>query len=150
MAKIAYYSIQAAVRTILMTGLTGQAATNVYIERPRPLSCDLDPFISIFGRGRSAPADRQYIASHTRMSIEWQLSIWVWANALTDDTLAGAIQARDNYLGDIEILIMQNPTLSATVDSAWCEGGDMDTGKDARGLYVGGEVLVRVLVDAVN
>lgn len=150
MAKIAYYTIQSAVRTILMAGLSGQAATNVYIERPRPLSCDLDPFISIFGRARSAPIDRQYIAANSRMSIEWVLSIWVWANALTDDTLAGAIQARDGYLGDIEILIMQNPTLSETVDSAWCEGGDMNTGQDARGLYIGGEVLVRVLVDATT
>lgn len=148
MAKIAYYSIQSAIKTILSAGLTGQAATNVFIERPRPTSCDLDPYISIFGRGRTAPAGQQVIASHRTLAVEWQISIWVWANALLDDTLAAGIQARDGWLGDIELLIMQNPTLSDTVHTAYCEGGQMNTGQDARGLYVGGEVLVRVLVEA--
>lgn len=148
MAKIGYYGIQNAIKTILTSGLTGQAATNVFIERPRPASCDLDPYISIFGRQRSAPANQQVIAANTTLAIEWQISIWVWANALLDDTLAAGIQARDGWLGDIEILIMRNPTLSDTVHTAYCEGGAMQTGQDARGLYVGGEVLVRVLVEA--
>ena len=148
MAKIGYYGIQSALKTILTTGLTGQAASNVFIERPRPSSCDLDPYISIFGRQRSAPANQQVIAANYTTYIEWQLSIWVWANALLDDTLAAGIQARDGWLGDIELLIMQNPTLTNTVHTAYCEGGAMQTGQDARGLYVGGEVLVRVLVAA--
>src|SRR3990167_9767697 len=115
MAKVAY----AAIRDTIKTVLEGDARTNVariYIEEePQFGLADAQKIIAVFMDRRRAPADQQSLSAGKRTRFLLDLLFVV---AFFDmESFKAACDGRDALLGDLELVLMDNRTLSGQVST---------------------------------
>ena len=142
MANIDYYAIESSIQSVLSAALTG---VNIFIEEwPLP-GPDLMPCALIYLTGRQAPVD-QPIANGQYLWIDVDASIWVWAYHL--ENIRSAINRRDTILGSAETALMAARDLSGSVQIMLIEGGTLETARDTSGYVAGGEIKLKIRVEA--
>ena len=150
MAKVAY----AAIRDTIKTVLEGDARTNVariYIEEePQFGLADAQKIIAVFMDRRRAPADQQSLSAGKRTRFFLDLLFVV---AFFDmESFKAACDGRDALLGDLELVLMDNRTLSGQVSTLYIEGGEFYSAKDSQAttFVAVAEINVTVDVTAIN
>tara|TARA_Y100000310_G_scaffold78084_1_gene74721 strand:+ start:12257 stop:12712 length:456 start_codon:yes stop_codon:yes gene_type:complete len=123
MARIDYYDIEVKIRDILDAEASLTTAS-ITIEEDQPL--DTNPWVAIHLENRASP-EGQPIAAGTRTRYRIRFSIWCWCWSL--ESGRAAAEARDDLIGNVEIALMKNRTLTDTVLHSWLEGGDFITTK---------------------
>lgn len=150
MAAAGYAAIRDAVEAILK----GDARTNaarIYVEEePQFGLADAGKVIAVFTDRRRAPADEQHLGAGKRTEFLLDL-LFVVAN-MDMASFRAAADGRDTLLGNLELVLMANRTLSSTVSTLWLEGGEFYSAKDAQSgsLIAVAEVSVVVKVSAIN
>lgn len=142
MARVDYYGIESAVKTLLEadSALTGVA---VGIEEEVPFREASALCVEIYATRRDAPAEMQPIRAGKTTRFLLRLSIWCWAYSL--ESVSKACQLRDDLMGKVEIALMGDHGLGATVNSSWQEGGEFETKASPgaqSGFGMGGEIIL--------
>ena len=143
MPRINYFNIETQIKAVLDadSNLTGTA---VLVEEE--IAVQRGNVIGIYLDDRSAPSELQSISSGTRTRFFVQFSIWCWHFGIGRDR-SPAMQARDDLVGKVEIALMGNRTLNATVNTSWLEGGEFISGPDPTGDQFMSGAQVRLTVD---
>jgi hypothetical protein len=141
MARFDYYAVETQIKTILEadSNLTG---TTVSIEGELLFSAEQTPWVGIYLERREAPPSLQTLAAGQRTNFLLRFSIWCWSFSL--ESIAKAIQLRDDLVGKVEISLMSNRTLGNSVRKCWLEGGEMPSGRipDNTGFVSGAEIIL--------
>lgn len=139
MAYIDYYGIESKIQSILQAD-PSLAAINAYgIEEPLDNLAEMCPSVGIFLDKRE-PASVQVLAAGRRSRMKIYLSIWVQTFAV--EAGGDAIAERDKLMGQIETSLMQDRTLSSTVQGLMLEGGQFMSRRTNRGFVSAGEIIV--------
>ena len=146
MARVDYYAIELAIQTLLQ-GATSLSGVMVTVEEELLFGAETTPWVGIYLDRRDAPADLQGLSAGQRTRFLLRFSIWAWEYSL--ESVAKAIQLRDDLLGKVEIVLMGNRTLDGTVNKCWLEGGEMPSARlpGGSGWVSGGEIVL--VADAV-
>ena len=137
MARADYWAIEQELAEVLRANVQG---LTVEVESEMMFSAEQSPWSVIYLQRRTAPESAQPIASGRRMRYQLRFSIWVWCWALEK---AAAVRARDDILGEMELVLMANRTLNDKVDYSWIEGGELQTGKAQESNFLsGGEIVL--------
>jgi len=137
MARLDYYAIEVAIKTILDATLL---ATTVLIEEV--VAYIEGPLVVIYLDRRRAPAELQQLSAGT--STRFELDLTLWCLALSYDGVREASQLRDNIIGQVEVAMMADRTIGGTVMSSWIEGGEFRNSRteDDSGFISAGEVKI--------
>lgn len=137
MARVDYWSIQNELVEILKQNLNDVTIT---LEEDFMLSSEMTPWLCVYLEGREVP-ESQPIAAGRRVRMRVRLSIWIWCYALE---LHAAVQARDDLVGRVELILAENRSLNDKVDALWIEGGQLPSVNtpEAHGFFSGGEIVV--------
>lgn len=146
MARVDYYAIELAIQTILQSApsLSGVVVT---VEEELLFGAEITPWVGIYLDRRDAPANLQSLSAGQRTRFLLRFSVWCWEFSL--ESVAKAIQLRDDLLGKVEIVLMDNRTLNGTVNKSWLEGGEMPSARlpGGSGWVSGGEIVL--VADAI-
>lgn len=117
MSKIDYAAIKAMIKTVIDdAGIS--YSPNVLIESDVMLD-SFEPCVNIELTRRTAPAN-QAIAAGRRNRYHVTCGITVWVRNFDKAT---AIIMRDTIVGEIEVALIANRSLSDAVNALWLEGG---------------------------
>src|SRR3990167_5582044 len=94
-----------------------------------------DPAFDLSGAGkaivltlsRRRPTSRQPLAAGKRT--RWEVSFSVWAMGF-DMSFEAAASKRDDLVGALELVLMNNRTVSGKLGSGWLEGGEFISVRD--------------------
>ena len=131
MAAIDYADI----RDQLASAIAGDARTSaarVYVEEePQFGIADAQTVVAIFTNARTAPDGEQPIAAgkRTRQWIDMLLVVALF----NMESYRKACDMRDDYLGALELVLMDNRTIGGTVATAWITGGEFYSARDPSG-----------------
>jgi hypothetical protein len=140
MAGIDYYRIAVEVAEILRTAIPN---VQVVIEEELQLAYEAEPRIGVYLESRT-PSSHQGMSAGRRTRMQLRISIWVWCSSLER---VSAIQRRDELIGRVETVLMENRTLRTPegedlVEGLWLGGGDLPSGQlPSQGFIAGGEVI---------
>lgn len=150
MAAVSYASIRDQIKSIL----AGDSRTNtarIYIEEEPQFGLgDVQQVIAVFTDRRRAPADQQSLSAGKRTRF---LLDMLFVVAFMDfASFKAACDGRDTLLANLELVLMANRTLNATVETLWIEGGEFYSAKDSQSgtLIAVAELNVTLMVSAVN
>jgi hypothetical protein len=108
-----------------------------------------EAWVGIYVQSVSEPPQDQPLAFRKgRMTVRFQ--IWCWRYAMTN---AAAAELRDALVGDIELGLMLDRSLSGTVNNSWLEGGRFNKSDDPQSLgrfFAGGEIILACDVSVSN
>jgi hypothetical protein len=143
MAKIDYFGIAEEIAEIVRAAFP---ETMVVVEEEVIIGPENSPIIAVYIDRRETPPN-QPIAAGRRMRVIPHFSLWVWTFSLN---VRAAIKERDDLVGDIELLLMNNRTLNEKVDMIWIDGGELPSARlpDSNGFTSGGEIVIRAEVMA--
>jgi hypothetical protein len=143
MAAIDYFGIAEEMAEIIHAN---KPDIMVVVEEELIIGPDNHPIIAVYVDSREVPAN-QPIASGRKMRIIVHFAVWVWSYGLN---VKEAIRERDDLIGDVELILMQNRTINDLVDMLWIDGGKLPTAMlpDSSGFTSGGEIIVRAEVMA--
>jgi hypothetical protein len=99
-------------------------------------------WVGIYCQGFTEPADAQPLTAGRKQRLQVKFEIWCWRFAMTN---AAAAELRDAFVGDVELALMLDRTLNATVDTSWIEGGRFQTTGDPQSLgrfFAGAEIVL--------
>lgn len=148
MAGVNYYAIAEAISACIQSNVPN-LQDRVFIEEEMPPGHDLNPSVSIMITGRRVPEDRQTLNAGTELLYVVDATIVVYAVSL--EHMRKAIEIRDDYLGEIERVLLANiTTLGSGIDIAWLDGGTLETARTAEGIYAAGEISLRLEVTGTN
>jgi hypothetical protein len=125
-ARLDYYGIQRAVQEVLVAD-QDLANVRVTIEEELLFGGETTPWVGIYLDRRDAPPDRQRISAGQSTIYLVRLELWCWEYSL--ESLATAIQLRDDLVGKVEVVLMRNRTLKDTVHMSWLEGGELPSAR---------------------
>ena len=152
MAKVDYYAIQEKIKDILIAASASFTAENTLVEESQPFSTEINPYVSIIGTGRDVPPEDQVIAMGSVLRVVFNVTINVYAFRLGFDgqNMKGAIEQRDDLIGEIETILMSDLSLGSTVEDVSLRGGLLESARDTDGYWAAGEVLLEIAVEATN
>lgn len=130
MAAVDYSGIRDKLKDILEADARTSGARIFIEEEPQFGLADQQAVIAVFMDRRDAPAPSQGLAAGKRTRYFLRLSLWVVAFSL--ENYKGACDRRDEVLGNLELVLMANRTIGDKVTSAWLEGGEMFSARDAQ------------------
>ncbi len=128
MAKINYQGILQALKAIL--DADSRTAGNI-------IDVEQDPQFGMGERSNKAAAlslvsrysqDGQSLAAGTRHTYFVNISVWVYGFSV--QSFEEAAKLRDDFMGDVELVLMSNRTLSANVTMVELEGGKFYSAKE--------------------
>ena len=139
MARLDYYAIETAIKTLLEADAT-LAGTVVTVEDELLFGAERTPWVGIF-LDRRDPGE-QSLSAGTRTRYNIRLSIWCWEYSM--ESISKAIQLRDDLVGKVEVALMKQRTLNDTVTKSWIEGGELPSARvpDNNGFVSGGEIIL--------
>ena len=129
MARINYYGIEDAIRSVLAAD-SDLAGVTITVEEE--LSPARGNVVGIYLDSRSAPNELQGLSAGQRTRFHVTFSIWCWHFGVGRDWRV-PMQQRDDLLGKVEIVLMKNRTLNDTVTMSWLTGGEFMSGPDPTG-----------------
>ncbi len=100
--------------------------------------------IFIYLDRRDAPTEQGF-AANTRLLERLRISIWCFHFGLD---LIGAIEARDDLLGNTEVALMTDDTFSGAADASWITGGEFLSALTEEEDFMSGAEIV-LMVDAI-
>lgn len=141
MARVDYYAIEQAIQTLLQ-GAASLSGVVVTVEEELLFGAEATPWVGIYLERRDAPSDQQSLSAGQRTRFRLRFSIWCWEYSL--ESVAKAIQLRDDLLGKVEVVLMGDRTLGNTVSTSWLEGGEMPSARlpGGSGWVSGGEIVL--------
>lgn len=146
MARIDYFAIEKKLGDILSSDSTLQGV-KVIVEED--VEFEDGPYVGIYLERRDATAS-QSLSSGTKIRYDLKLSIWCWSYSL--DSVADAINSRDDLVGKVELVLLNNRTIGDKVTTSWLEGGEMPSarleGEEVDGYISGGEIILTAQVSA--
>lgn len=144
MARVDYYAIEQGIEEVLKDD-PNLVDVAILIE-PAAL-VERGNTVAIYPDRRSAPADDQVISAGRRTRLMLRFSIWCYSDGLERESV---LKARDDFVGRVELALMDDPTLRGTVEESWLDGGEFDTPQELdSGFALGAEVGLVCRVDAV-
>jgi hypothetical protein len=143
MAKIDYFALAEEIAEIIHAN---KPEIMVVVEEELIIGPDNHPIVAVYV-DRREPPDIQPIAAGKKMRVIVYFAVWVWSYGLN---VKEAIRERDDLIGDVELILMQNRTINDLVDTLWIDGGRLPTAMlpDSSGFTSGGEIIVRAEVMA--
>lgn len=150
MAAIDYTGVANAIEAILKADSRTNPARIFVEEEPQFAIMDSQQVIAVFLDSRQAPAGQQVLSQGKRTRMLLRMPIWVLAFSL--EGYRRACELRNTVLGNLELVMMDNKTLSGTVATSWLEGGDMISARDSSGStwVAGAESVLTAEVSAIN
>jgi len=136
MARVNYFDIETTLEDILKDDPT-LAGTTILVEEE--LTFQQDDIVIIYLDRRVAPANEQSLSAGKRTRMDLSFSIWCFHYGLE---LRDVMKARDDLLGKIEIVLMNNRTLRDKVETSWLEGGEFQTLKTEDQAFMSGAEIV--------
>lgn len=150
MAAIDYAGIKVAMKALFDGDATLQAIRETFtdVEAELLISPERTPWIGIYGESRDV--DHEPLASGRRLFYRYLITVRV--SAYDPENLAAAAKLRDDIIGQAEIVLLQNRTLSGTVTTLRLEGGEMMSGQvpEDLGFLADGVIEVRTVVSMVG
>ncbi len=144
MARLDYYAIEQAIAAQLTAAAELSGVTVTVEQEPE---FDEGSKVIIYLINREAPEELQSLSAgkRTRFYITY-VAVCV-AQALD---LRGAMEARDDLLGNVETALMSDRTFSGAANTSWIGGGDFENARNGdEGLFnAAGEI--EIVVDAVS
>lgn len=150
MAAINYHGILTSLDTIFKADArTSYAAT--FVERDPQLGlADLGSAIAMFLDSRVATAEQAMAAGkRTR----YLLSVAVWVIGFDVESFEKAALKRDTLLGQVELVLMDNRTISGKVTASQLSGGEFSSAMSDSGTHVFcalAKVTLQAEVSAIN
>ena len=140
MARCDYYQIELELGDIILSDSTLQGVKAVVEDQP--IFADESPIIAIYLERRD-PGD-QYLANGQVQQYNLTLSLWTLVFGFELDA---AIKKRDDVLGKLELVLMQNRTINGFARMSYLMGGEMLPASKPQdgGVIVGAET--RLMVD---
>lgn len=144
MPKIDYYSIESELSEILKADAT---LDGVHITVEDNTDMEGGSWVGIFLLGREL-TEGQPLAMSTRIRYRLNFLILCWDYSL--DSIADAIQKRDDLIGKVEIALLKNPTINNLVNYSFLEGGELESAQleETAGFIAGGEIRLRAELTA--
>ena len=141
MARIDYFAIEQQIQTVLQAA-ADLAGVMVTVEEELLFGAETTPWVGIYLDRRDALAASQSLSGGQQTRYRLRFSIWCWEYHL--ESLAKALELRDDLIGKVEIALMGNRTLSGTVITSWLEGGEMPSVRapGSQSWLAGGEVAL--------
>ena len=141
MARVDYFSIETAIKTILDAD-ADLASVSVLIEEE--LTVQRGNVIGIYLDDRDAAEQDQSLSAGTRTRFNVRFSIWCWHFGVGRDRRV-PMEQRDDLVGKVEIALMKERSLNSTVDTSWLEGGEFLSGPDPTGKqFMSGASIILV------
>lgn len=146
MARIDYFAIEEEIAELIRSH-PDFSGCQVLVEEELIFGADAVPWVGVYLDRRDAQPN-QSLAAGTRTRMLVSFSIWVWVFGLDAQS---ALKQRDEYVGKLELVLMQNRTLNDKVDMSWIEGGELPSARvpDSAGFTSGGEVVLKAEVTAI-
>jgi len=143
-ARIDYWGIEQKIAQVLKAA---PELVGVDITVEKELSFQRGPIVIIYLDQREVPIDQQTLSANTRARQVLTFSIWCWHFALE---VADGMRKRDDLLGKLELVLMNDDTFGDTVEASWLAGGQFMRLENAEGdgLMAGAEC--RLVVVAVG
>ena len=135
MARIDYFAIEEVIKTQL-TGDSTLVGVSVHVEDELTMARGKHVFISL--ERRDAP-DEQAIAAGTQTRFQIRFSLKCFDFGLDR---RGALEARDDLLGKVEVALMKDRTFSGAVAMSWLAGGEFESGQGTDGFFAAAEVVL--------
>ena len=155
MSAVDYTGIRDAIESILSTKTEAGGVlegSRIYIEEePQFGLMDQAVAIALFMDTRSAPDGEQSISSGTRTRMYLRVTFWIVAFSI--ESFRKACNMRDDKMGALELVLMENRTLNDTVSTSWLNGGELFSAKDPQNNAVFtaiAEVVMTLDVSAIN
>jgi len=144
--RVDYFAIQEEMAEIFRAH-TDLANIKILVEEEILFGADEGPWLAIYLDRRDAVDGEQYIAAGT--STVFKLSFTIVCAAFSLDSLKSSVKARNDLVGNVELVLMQNRTLNEKVNMLWLKGGDMPSGRlpDDIGFVSLAEVQVEAEVE---
>src|SRR3990167_4581511 len=131
MPRLDYYKIEEAIQTILKAD-TSLVGVHVEVEDEVIFGAESCPWLGIYLMSRSASSHLQGLSAGQRTRFQLNFSLWAWEYSL--ESQKDVMQRRDDLIGKVEVVLMNNRTLSVegvdNVAHLWLDGGDMSGGRD--------------------
>lgn len=116
-------------------------------EEPQMGLADNGGAIAIFMENRTATEAQPLKAG---LATRFRLRISIWVVFFNLESFRAARQGRDNLLGLVEAVLMDNRTINDKVDFLWLEGGEMMSARDpGNSVFVSAAECV-VAIEAVS
>lgn len=144
-----YSGIRTSLRTLL-TASASLANVRIYIEQEPEIGLpDAGLALAIFGLSRNAIASQP--AAFGKQTI-YNLRTAIWTFSFNMESYEAACTSRDGLLGVLELVLMENRTISNKVASSWLEGGEIFSARHPdTGIFVAAAETVLVSeVRAIN
>lgn len=150
MAAVNYAGLLTAYKTIFEADAR-LAGCRVYVEEdPQFGLMDVGSCISIFLLDRK-PTPNQSLSYGKRT--RWHARVCFVCIYFSVESFHKAEIGRDALLGQLELVLMDNRTISSLVDSSWLEGGSFFSAKDDSGANVfaaAAETIITAEVSAIS
>jgi len=141
MARVDYFSIETAIKTILDAD-ADLAGVAILIEEE--LTVQRGNVVGIYLDDRDASDPDQSLSAGTRTRFNVRFSIWCWHFGVGRDRRV-PMEQRDDLVGKVEIALMKERTLNDTVNMSWLEGGEFLSGPDPTGnQFMSGASIILV------
>lgn len=147
MARVDYYAIQEAIKTVLDADANLSGVT-VVLEEDEFL-IEQTPWIGIYLLDRNK--DGESIAAGTRQHFDVRYELWCVEHH--PETVRQAAEARDDLIGNAEVALMGNRNLSGTLAAGVAleiESGEFETARSQAGFVMAGSIIVRVIATATT
>lgn len=138
MPRLDYYDIQNEIKAILEADASLAGVTVAIEDEPFTLESCL--FVGIHLTGRTAPDQLQRISAGQQTHYELRFSIRCWSYSM--ESIADALQKRDDLLGKVEVVLMGNRTINGKMAHIRLDGGDMAAGKEPPSYGSVGEIVL--------
>lgn len=147
MARVDYFAIQEAIKTVLEAD---QTIADAHIALEEELEFNQQNHILIYLMDRDAPENRQTLSGGTRTKFLINFSIWCFAYHMSE--LKEAMRRRDDLIGKVEIALMKNRSLGGVVDGSWITGGEFANASQegSASLFAGGEIRLTTEQTAIT
>ena len=144
-----YAGIRTALRTVL-TASSSLSGVRIYIEQEPEIGLpDAGLALAIFALSRSATSSQPAAAGKQTI---YNLRTAIWTFSFNMESYEAACNSRDGLLGVLELVLMENRTISNKVASSWLEGGEIFSARHPdTGIFVAAaETILVSEVRAVN
>lgn len=125
MARIDYWSIENELAEIIKANTR---AAYVCVEEQIQFGADNSPWVGVYVERRDALSGMQTLSMGQRTRMKLHMVVWVWCFSLE---MERAIKDRDDMVGELELVLMQNREINGLVDTLWITGGRLPSARIA-------------------
>ncbi len=142
--RIDYYAIEEAIKAVLDGDATlSSAGVLVLIEEQIIFDVEARGGWVVIYAERRDPSNESGISAGQRQRYAIRFSLWCWAYSL--EGTKDAMERRDDLVGNVEVALLGNRSLSGAVHKTILGGGDLAGGplpQDMGGFVAGAEIIL--------